>query len=62
MRKNWHYKKVKLGESQSDFEYWQSQPPEKRMEALEKIRTEYIIWKYGSYPRFQRVYRIIKQT
>ena len=63
MKKDWlHFKKVKIGESQSDFEFWQNQPHEKRLEALELIRTEYNMWKYGCQPRFQRVYRIIKQT
>ncbi|MEB3192459.1 MAG: hypothetical protein VKL42_19115 [Snowella sp.] len=25
----------------NDFEYWQNQPPQKRLEALEQIRQEY---------------------
>jgi hypothetical protein len=48
---------VKMGEEPSDFEYWQSIPYEKRLEALEAIRTEYIRWKYDSQQGFQRVYR-----
>lgn len=39
------YKKVKLREQKSDFEYWQTQPVEKRLEALEQIRSEYHAWK-----------------
>lgn len=51
---------VKIGEKPNDFEYWQSVPCEKRLEALEAIRTEYIRWKYDSQQGFQRVYRIAK--
>lgn len=51
---------VKMGEESSDFEYWQSIPYEKRLEALETIRTEYIRWKYDSQQGLQRVYRVIK--
>jgi len=55
------YKKVKLGEQQSDFAYWQSQPYAARLAALEQIRQEYHRWKYGTEPRFQRVYTIVKR-
>jgi hypothetical protein len=53
-------KKIKMKDEKSDFLYWQSQPYEKRIEALETIRKEYISWKYDNQQRFQRVYRIIK--
>jgi len=53
-------RKLRIQDEKSDFLYWQSQPPQKRIEALEKIRTEYITWKYDTQPRFQRVYKIIK--
>ncbi|HEY53978.1 MAG TPA: hypothetical protein G4N94_11020 [Caldilineae bacterium] len=55
------YKKVKLQEQGSDFAYWQSQPPEKRLLTLEQIRQEYNWWKYDSQPRFQRVLSIVKR-
>ncbi|MCT7953056.1 hypothetical protein NG798_24980 [Ancylothrix sp. C2] len=45
----------------SDFQYWQSQPPFKRLEALEQIRQEYHQYKYNAEPRLQRVYTIIKR-
>lgn len=51
---------LKMGEEPSDFEYWQAVPYEKRLEALEAIRAEYIRWKYDSQQRLQRVYRVIK--
>lgn len=54
-------KKVKKSERQSDFSYWQSQPAEKRLEALELIRQEYHSWKYGHQPGFQRVLTIVKR-
>jgi hypothetical protein len=55
-------RKVKRNEANSDFEYWQSQPFEKRLEALETIRQEYDRWKYDTEPGFHRVYRIVKRS
>ena len=54
--------KVRLSEKQTDYAFWKTQSYEKRLETLETIRQEYIAWKYGHQPRFQRVYRIVKQT
>jgi len=54
-------RKVKLQEQPSDFAYWQSQPYEARLAALEEIRQEFHRWKYGAEPRLQRVYRIAKR-
>jgi hypothetical protein len=56
------YKKVKLQDQKSDFEYWQSQPPKKRLETLEQIRSEYHAWKYASQPRFQRVLSVTQRS
>ncbi len=55
-------RKVKRDEAKSDFKYWQSQPFEKRLEALEAIRREYHRWKYGTEPGFRRVYKIVKRS
>ena len=33
-------KKIKIKEQKSDFNYWQQQPYEKRLEALEEIRQQ----------------------
>lgn len=55
------YRKSRIGEEGSDFAYWQSRPPIERLEALEQIREEYHLWKYGQEPRLQRVYTIIKR-
>jgi hypothetical protein len=55
------YRKVHLGEEGTDFAYWQSRPPIERLEALEDIREEYHLWKYGQEPRLQRVLTIIKR-
>lgn len=49
---------IDLNSKENDFKFWQSQPIEKRLEALEQIRTQFIIWKYGSEQEFQRVFRI----
>ena len=54
-------RKVKISDSNNDFEYWQTQPFEKRLEVLEQIRQEYNSWKYDNQQRFQRVFSIIKQ-
>ncbi|MGA3287256.1 MAG: hypothetical protein ABSD46_07510 [Bacteroidota bacterium] len=51
----------KKGEEPSDFAYWQSRPPEERLDALEEIRKEYNEWKYGSQQRLQRIYSIVKR-
>ena len=53
-------KKCKIQDQKTDFSYWQSQSYQARLEALEQIRTEYILWKYHAEPRFQRVYCVIK--
>lgn len=55
-------RKVKIGEPKNDFQFWQQQPFEVRLQTLESIRQEYHRWKYGSQPGFQRVYTIIKRT
>ena len=55
-------KKVNINENKSDFNFWQTQSFEFRLETLENIREEYHRWKYGSQQRFQRVYSIIKRT
>jgi len=52
---------VKKGDKSDDYLFWQSQPYEKRLEALESIREEYNNWKYGTQQGFQRVYRVIKR-
>ena len=51
-----------LREETSDFEYWQSQPPAARLAALEEIRREYHLWRYGSEPPFERVARVITKN
>ncbi len=53
--------KINVKEQKSDFAYWQKQPPQKRLEALEEIRTSYHQYKYNAEPRLQRVYTIIKR-
>ena len=53
--------KFRLGEQPTDFAYWQTQPYEARLAALEQIRQEYIAWHYDPEPRFQRVYTIVKR-
>jgi hypothetical protein len=53
-------KKIHTKEQQTDFNFWQSQSFQARIEALEQIRTEYNLWKYHAEQRFQRVCRVIK--
>ncbi len=51
---------VDLNSKENDFKFWQNQSIEKRLETLEQLRLQFIIWKYGSEQGFQRVYRIIE--
>jgi hypothetical protein len=60
MKKNIVVKKVK--DDTSDAKYWSKQSIEKRIQALEEIRTEYNQWKYGAQSRLQRVYRVVKSS
>ena len=53
--------KISLKQKSSDFQYWQQQTPQKRLETLEQIRQEYHQYKYNAQPRLQRIYTIIKR-
>jgi len=53
--------RVSKDSNQTDFQFWQTQSYEKRLETLELIRQEYISWKYAIRPGFQRVFTIIKR-
>ena len=55
-------KKYKINEQPNDFEFWQSKSYEERLNALEKIRKEYNLWRYNAEQGFQRIYRIVKRT
>ena len=51
---------ARMTDRNTDFEYWNTQPYLKRLDALESIRSEYHNWKYGANQRFQRVYRVTR--
>ena len=53
--------KVKFGQDGGDMAYWQVQSPEVRLAALEEIRREYHLWKYGGEPPFRKVVTIINR-
>jgi hypothetical protein len=53
---------VELNSNENDYKYWQTQPINKRLETLEELRKQFIIWKYGTEQGFQRVYRIIERS
>jgi hypothetical protein len=60
--------KIKLSQRKNDFTYWQTQPYEARIAALEEIRRDYHAWADSHredstdvQPGFQRVYRIVKR-
>ncbi len=55
------FRKVRLKDQNTDFAFWQAQSPEKRLETLEQIRSEYHAWKYDSQPRLQRVLSVTKR-
>ena len=51
-----------LKETSSSLEYWLSRPASERLAAIEKLRQQYIKFKYKDVqPQLQRVCRIIKQ-
>ena len=52
----------KTKDDTSDAKFWSKQSIEKRIQALEEIRTEYNQWKYGAQSRLQRVYRVVKSS
>ncbi len=51
--------KRSLHDQESDLSYWQMQPMQARIDALEEIRKEFHQWKYSAQPRLQRVHRIL---
>jgi hypothetical protein len=53
--------KVNIKKQNNDFNYWQKQSYQKRLEALEQIRQQYHQYKYNAEPRLQRVYTIVKR-
>ncbi len=52
---------VELDSKENDFQFWQNQPIEKRLETLEQLRLQYILWKYGTEQGFQRVYSVVER-
>jgi hypothetical protein len=55
------YAKVNIRSQKSDFAYWQTQPYQVRLAALEEIRREYHRWRYDAEPRLQRVHTIVRR-
>ena len=53
--------KISIKQQTSDFQYWQQQTPQKRLETLKQIRQEFYQYGYNVQPRLQRVYTIIKR-
>ena len=52
------YTKVNLREQKSDFAYWQTQPYQARLAALEQIRREFHQWRYGAEPRLESLFNL----
>jgi hypothetical protein len=48
--------KTDLDAQGNDLAYWQAQPYQARLMALEEIRQEYHHWRYGAEPRLQSLY------
>ncbi len=48
---------------ENDLEYWETKTPIERLNAIEKLRQQYIaLFFNGNRPRFQRVYNAFKQA
>ena len=54
-------RKVRVEEQGTDFAFWQSQPVERRLEALEEIRREFHQNDHDAQQRFQRVFTVVKR-
>lgn len=52
---------VSMRSQKTDAAYWRTLPDSQRLAALEQMRQEFIGWKYGAQPGFQRVYTIVKR-
>lgn len=52
----------KVKEQPNDYKFWQGKSAIERLEALESLRQQFYLQSDGTRSRFQRVYRIIKQT
>ena len=46
--------KTNIRQQTSNFQYWQQQTLQKRLETLEQIRQEYHQYKYNAQPRLHR--------
>ena len=53
--------KIRLKQQKSDFSYWQTQSPQKRLQALEEIRTSFHQYKYNAQPRLSLSYTVVKR-
>ncbi len=54
--------KYRLGKEPDSILYWRKKSMKARLEGLEFLRQQYIRMKYGTRPRFQRVYRVIERS
>ena len=54
--------KFKLGEEPKSAKVWRRFSYAQRIDALESIRRDYHLTRYGNEPRLQRVLRITQQT
>jgi hypothetical protein len=54
--------KFTLGKEPDSVFYWKRKSLKARLESLEILRAQFIKMKYGTRPRFQRVYRIIERA
>ena len=52
-------RKKPLSEPDRDVRYWRRRTVAARVAQVEKLRRQYILWKYGTYPPLERVVQII---
>jgi hypothetical protein len=52
--------RVNIEQQTNGFAYWQTQSYQARLDALEELRQEYHLWRYGAEPKLEPVYRILR--
>jgi hypothetical protein len=52
---------IPMRQPSSDYAYWRSRPVRERIDALERLREQYIEFRKDAHPGLQRILRVAKQ-